>query len=256
MAGLPRKAQKVFASSIPAAGNIAVFGTLKNPPKTFSGDVEAIQANAAWLGGMQASLVGNNSPSVEDLNALFYVCSSQIAYLLSRGIPEWSLSADTVYNNQDLCRRSGILFECIVDDTSGAGHDPLTDTNNWRPYFSVPRGPGTAAAWVEFDGINSVGGNAPIHGSMNVSSVTREADGIYVINFANALSSSHYALSGGGGAEDGQGMGAGDSCIITNSLLGHGTALRSATQCRIFTIDPATKALVTSGDVSFLAFAM
>jgi hypothetical protein len=51
---------------------------------------------------------------------------------------------------------------------------------------------GLAAAWVNFNGTGTVA----IRASSNVSSITDQGTGVYLINFTNALSDTNYALSG------------------------------------------------------------
>ena len=50
---------------------------------------------------------------------------------------------------------------------------------------------GIAKAWVQFTG--STGATT---GSFNVSSVTRSGTGVYVINFATAMTNANYAVAG------------------------------------------------------------
>ena len=162
-------------------------------------------------------------------------------------------SSDLTYWPGQFCRINSTLY--VGQTNNNLGNNPATDTNNWLPYSSTARGPAVAAAWVEFDGINAVAGNSVIHSSFNVSSVTKNASGNYTVNFANALPSAHYTFSGSCGSEDGQAYGAGDDGLVVGNVAGQGNAVRSATQCRVFTINPTNKSLVASGNVSVIFFA-
>jgi hypothetical protein len=51
-------------------------------------------------------------------------------------------------------------------------------------------------AWVNFDGTTSPG---TIRGSGNVSSVTRNATGVYTVNFSTAMPDTNYSVGGIGG---------------------------------------------------------
>ena len=57
---------------------------------------------------------------------------------------------------------------------------------------------GTAAAWVNFDGTGTVA----IRDSFNVSSVTDEGTGQYMINFSSELSTSNYVALSNAGYDD------------------------------------------------------
>jgi hypothetical protein len=52
--------------------------------------------------------------------------------------------------------------------------------------------PGTAKAWVNFNGTGTVA----IRASYNVSSITDNGTGDYTVNFTNALVDGNYALAG------------------------------------------------------------
>lgn len=54
---------------------------------------------------------------------------------------------------------------------------------------------GSAKAWVNFNGVTTTS----IRASYNVSSVTRNATGDYVVNFTNALSDANYSTVASGG---------------------------------------------------------
>ena len=57
---------------------------------------------------------------------------------------------------------------------------------------------GTAAAWVNFNGTGTVS----IRGSYNVSSITDEGTGQYMINFSSELSTSNYVALSNSGYDD------------------------------------------------------
>ena len=251
MAGIPRKIQKVFGSSLSAPGNIAVIGSLQAGSPAYSSDVATIQSLSNYLLGFNGMVVGNRSPAQEDLNGLLYVVTSQLAYLLTRGIAEHDL--DTTYDIGDAVRAPGAvtLYNSVTD--GNLGH-PLSDTNNWLPYGSTITGQAVCRAWVEFDGINVTGGNSVIHSSFNVSSVTKNLAGSYTVNFINPMPSIHYVFSGSCGSEDAGAYGVGDDGVVVGNVTGQGNAIRNATACRVFTINTTNKALVSSGDVSVMFF--
>lgn len=128
MAAIVRKPQSIFGSSLVPAGNLAIWGSLLAGAPAFSSDPTAIQS-AAWLNGLNAALVGNRSPAVEDLNALFYVLSYQIAYILQSGIPEYD--AATTYWIGQTVRVPGTPFRATSLSDNNIAHNPATDSNNW-----------------------------------------------------------------------------------------------------------------------------
>jgi hypothetical protein len=58
--------------------------------------------------------------------------------------------------------------------------------------------PGMAKAWVNWNGANANGTNSPIAGSYNISSVYKNGNGDYTINFSNAISGFAWSGSTGG----------------------------------------------------------
>jgi len=88
MAKILRKLARIFGSEAPP-NRIAVFGSLKNNDQQFSDDPDIIQKEPNWLGAWDEAVIGGNSPALEDMNAIQYVNSYQVAYLLQAGIPEW-----------------------------------------------------------------------------------------------------------------------------------------------------------------------
>ena len=249
MPAIPRKTQKIYGSSLTPAGNVAVWGSTQAGAPSYSSDPAVLQA-AAILSGLNASEIGNRSPVLEELNGLFLTITQQLAYLLQAGLPEWD--ANTTYFTDDETRVGHVTYVSKTDNN--ANNNPTTDTNNWTPLTSIQRGASVAAAWVEFDGINTTGGNAVIHSSFNVDHVVKNADGSYTIYFITPMNSAHYVMTGSCGSEDGQPYGSGDDGVVVGNVTGQGNAVRNATQCRVFTINSTSKALVASGDVSVIFF--
>ena len=249
MPAIPRKTQKVFGSSLTPSGNVAAWGSTQAGTTVYSNDPAVLQT-AALLNGFNASVIGNRSPVLEELNGQLLTITQQLAYLLERGIPEWDTNS-TYYTN-DYARVGAVTYLSKTDNNTG--NDPTTDTNNWQPLTSALRGASVAAAWVEFDGINATGGNSVIHSSFNVDHVVKNANGSYTIYFITPMNSAHYVMMGSCGSEDGQPYGSGDDGVVVGNVTGQGNAVRNATQCRVFTINSTSKALVASGDVSVIFF--
>lgn len=249
MTAISRKAQQIFGVGLSPTGNIANFGSLAAGTPTYSDDPDTIQT-AAWLNGLAAALIGNRSPALEDLNGVLYVLTRQLAYQFQQGIPEW-LTTDVYYTGSLVQDGAGNVYVSLTNGNTGHA---LSDTNNWVPYGSTITGTAVCRAWVEFDGINATGSASRIISSFNVSGVTKNAAGNYTINFTNAMPSANYAFSGSCGSEDGQAYGAGDDGKVVGNVAGQGNAVRSATQCRVFTTASGSSTLVASGCVSVMFF--
>lgn len=249
MAEIPRKAQKLFGSGLSVPGNVGVWGSTKAGTPVYSGDLATIQSSA-WLQGFNGEIVGNRSPVMEEMNGAFFLFAQQLAYILQSGVPQWDNT--TVYFTNNFVRVGIVLY--VSQTNNNTGNDPTTDTNNWQPYLAKATGPTVAAAWAVFDGINATAGNARIISSFNVSTITKNAAGSYTVNFAAALPSANYTLTGSCGSEDGGAYGVGDDGVVVGNVTGQGNAIRSTSACRLFTINPTNKVLVESGCVSVLFF--
>lgn len=55
--------------------------------------------------------------------------------------------------------------------------------------------PGTAKAWVNFNGTGTSATNQTIRASLNVSSVYKNGTGDYTINFVTAMTDANYSMS-------------------------------------------------------------
>lgn len=134
MAILTRQTQKVFASSA-NADQIAVFGSMKTGTPVYSSDLATLQSNA-YLQGWSDAILNDKAPYLEEMNAVQYGLSYQIAYLLQEGIPAYDANTNysatsivKVINNNEL-----ELYHSLSDDNLG---NALTDTNYWaRVYFT------------------------------------------------------------------------------------------------------------------------
>lgn len=127
MARLPRKFLKVFARD---ASNNGVFGSAADNTKILSNDVEVIQSKPAWLLGWLPAVIGTRKfPTLEEFQSCNYVNTSQIAYVLQEGIPEWD--ANTDYFQKSIVKKAGTyeLYGSITDSNIG---NMLSDTDNWE----------------------------------------------------------------------------------------------------------------------------
>lgn len=126
MAKIPRVFQRLFGSSAGVA-QIGKFGSLAAGTPAAAADIEEAMSLSNWLDGWFGAVVGENSPCIEDANAVAYVFSQQIAYLLQAGIPEYD--EDTIYYIGDLARVGTTVYESLVDDNEG---ELVTDGTKWK----------------------------------------------------------------------------------------------------------------------------
>lgn len=233
---LPRKTQSVFGSGLTPTGNVANFGTYAAGAVTYSNDPAAIQTSA-WLNGWNGAVVGNQSPTIQDMNAVMLVLSQQIAYLLQQGIPQWDSTGGTSYYLGSEAKVSGQVYQCYV--TGPVTSNPSTDTASWKPFTATQTGPNLIKASVVFDGINSTGGFSNIISSFNVTSVQKLGTGSYLVNFTAGLpvdgsGNGIYGLAGSAGTQNGQVSGSGDNNIICGGGVPGTTVTKTATQCSVY----------------------
>lgn len=132
MAKIDRKFQRIFCGDVPANNVVAEFGSLKAGTPTYSSDPAVIQSLAAWGAGWSGAVINNSAPALQDMNALFYVLSRQVAYLMQEGIAEYDSS--TIYWVGSLAYDGvGRVYKCLVDNTTGVA---LTDTTKWMLWQS------------------------------------------------------------------------------------------------------------------------
>lgn len=115
MAKIERKNQKIFAGDVSPTGVIAQFGSLKATTPNYSSDLDVIQSLDAWIQGWQSAVISNHLPALQDLNALYYVLTKQIAYLMQSGIPEWN-SEVTYYIGSLVTDGAGGIYKSVIND--------------------------------------------------------------------------------------------------------------------------------------------
>lgn len=133
MAKIQRATQKIFAQN---AGSqmVTAFGTAMTESPTYTTDLATIQ-NANFQTGWASAVQADKAPYEEDTNGLFYAITTQIAYLLQQGIPEYD--ANTEYNSTSIVQavQDGklVLKRSLIDNNIG---NPVTDANSWGDFFS------------------------------------------------------------------------------------------------------------------------
>lgn len=129
MARLTRVQQLIFAAS---AANNGVFGSAQANagPGTISNDLATIMGLAAWSQGWLDAILGSSKfPTVEEMQGIQYVMTSQLAYLFQQGIPEYD--GNTTYYIKSMCIEPG-TYKIYGSLTNANQGNALSDVVNWQ----------------------------------------------------------------------------------------------------------------------------
>ena len=130
MAKLTRFTQQVFGSTA-AAGRMSEFGSLANgSPATYSGSTitpAIVQTLSNYLQGWDGAVIGGNSPALQDMNALQYLFSYQLGYLLQQGIAEYDPT--TTYYTNSFVSFNGVVYVSLRDNNVGTPVN--TGSSSW-----------------------------------------------------------------------------------------------------------------------------
>lgn len=130
MAKITRKLLKVFASN---AVNNGVFGSAQAGTKVLSSNIDTLQGLPAWLNGwLDATISAQKLPTLEEMQAIDYVITTQLSYLFQEGIPEY-LGTQTYYENS-IVKKAGTyeLYGSKIDDNLGNALPIQVDDANWQ----------------------------------------------------------------------------------------------------------------------------
>lgn len=128
MPKITRAKQKIFCDDVPATNVVAVFGSLKEGDPEFSKDPDAIQSLPAYGAGWAGATVLNQAPALQDMNALQYLFSRQLAYVFQNGIPEYDATT-SYYVGSIVTNSSGLPYVSLINDNLGQS---LTDASKWK----------------------------------------------------------------------------------------------------------------------------
>lgn len=132
MPKLSRQTQKIFAGN---ANNTGVFGSAADNTKILTQDIQEIQSKPAFLTGWINAVLGTRKyPALEEMQALQYMQTYQLAYMFENGIPEYD--PGTNYFVYSVVRQTGTfqLYGSLTNDNLG---NPLNDTDNWKPLINL-----------------------------------------------------------------------------------------------------------------------
>lgn len=131
MAKIPRKTQKIFGSSAGATG-ITEYGSPASGTPVYDTDLDNIQTVVWGTGWSGAALAGTEIPTFQDFNAIHFVATNQIGYLLQEGIAEYD--AGTEYHTNSIVKKTGTyeIYGSKVNANTGNALPAAVDDANWQ----------------------------------------------------------------------------------------------------------------------------
>lgn len=113
---LSRILQKIFGKNAESTDMGIVGSKASNNPQT-SKDIAEIQSLSAWESGMRNIVSTTNAPYLQDHNSLFYVITTQLAYLFQAGIAEWE-SQTEYFADISYVSYGGEIYKAIANSTN------------------------------------------------------------------------------------------------------------------------------------------
>ena len=127
MADLSRVLQKIFGTS----GGSTEFGQIGSDAAgspTTTKDLTTIQALSQFEGGLfDITADAAEPPRIEDLNALYFLITSQLSYLFQKGIPEW-IATENYYGTKSIVQVAGAIYRSVA---SSINQNPTTDDGTY-----------------------------------------------------------------------------------------------------------------------------
>jgi hypothetical protein len=152
MAKILRKIAKIFGSTA-SSDQIGEFGSLANGAPAYTSDPTVIQSLSNYAAGWFAAVIGGNSPAIEDVNALDYLWSYQLAYLMQAGMPEYD--ATTTYYTNSMVNYLGAIYVCQFDNITGVS--PAASGTDWHLIAPLSGGGGAGGTGKNY--ITTYNGN-------------------------------------------------------------------------------------------------
>lgn len=134
MSRIARSTQQIFG----AAGNVGTggFGAAANGVLTTelatSSSLSTLQTGQSgmWAGGWLGAVLGSTKfPPLEDMNAINYVVTTQLAYILQQGIAEYDAGTTYYVNNVVMNPGTYQLYGSKINSNTG---NALSNTSDWQ----------------------------------------------------------------------------------------------------------------------------
>jgi hypothetical protein len=203
MARYPRITQKIFGSTS-GFQQMGQIGSLNNGTPTYTTNLTTIQALGNYLVGLYSVSIGANSIAMQDLNGLFFLITSQIAYLLQVGLPEWD-AATTYFIGDTASDGLGNTYVSLTDNNL---NNALSNLTNWSRKSSIPLGsvlatfPNLSGAYTTTATTVADANGWVLCGGQTISDASSPMNGVVIpnINNTNFLRGSTTAGGTGGSA--------------------------------------------------------
>jgi microcystin-dependent protein len=131
MSKLSRVTQLIFGSNA-GLNQIGKFGSFAAGSPVYTTDPAVVQSLSNYLTGWFGAVVGNNSPTIEDMNAICYLYAYQLAYLMQSGIPEYD--AGTTYYAGNWVQSGGVAYVSLTNNNLG---NAVSNPTYWGPPIST-----------------------------------------------------------------------------------------------------------------------
>jgi hypothetical protein len=128
MAKITRFTQKIFGSSA-GVNQITEFGSTAAGSTVYTTVASAVQTLSNYLTGWFGAVIGGNSPCIEDMNALFFMITTVLAYLMQEGVPEYDAGTTYYIGSLALDSTTGVVYQSLTDNNIG---NALTSNSNWQ----------------------------------------------------------------------------------------------------------------------------
>lgn len=138
MAQQTRVVQKIFGET-GLSSDFAQIGSAAAGTPLLTKDPTVMQQLAQYSEGLLGTSVNQGDtilPRLEDFNSLLFLMTTQLAYILQNGIPEWINSVDQrYYANISYVTVGGNIYQAILGDDAtniNSQRDPTTEPTWWR----------------------------------------------------------------------------------------------------------------------------
>ena len=138
MAQQTRVVQKIFGET-GLSSDFAQIGSAAAGTPLLTKDPTVMQQLAQYSEGLIGTSVNQGDtilPRLEDFNSLLFLMTTQLAYILQNGIPEWINSVDQrYYANISYVTVGGNIYQAILGDDAtniNSQRDPTTEPTWWR----------------------------------------------------------------------------------------------------------------------------
>ena len=134
MSILSRAKQIIFGDS-GGTGEFGQIGSKAAGAPATTKNLATMQSLTEYLQGLNAIVSDQGTsvlPYLEDMNSLFFLTTSQLAYIFQSGVPEWETNTDYYKALSVVLEEASLWIDKIgVDPSPNQGNNPLTNLDKW-----------------------------------------------------------------------------------------------------------------------------